>query len=170
MSEAVNRDQNHDEAAGVVFVGAPINYARSDGGFDSDLKHLILRILSVLDESGLEVLSAHREEGFEPIEEELNSSHITARDFNWMARCEVFVAVLPEDREGNPFRSDGTHVELGWATGVGKPVVLVASSPLNESYSHLVRGMGALTRVTVLDCRTVADTPSVLKDAVSEFL
>ncbi|MEK6288611.1 MAG: nucleoside 2-deoxyribosyltransferase [Acidobacteriota bacterium] len=148
-----------------VFVGGPIHYAISQDTYDAPLRALITSILSVLEGGGYEVFSAHRAEAFGLDREKFSSHEIAMRDFDWMKRCESFVAVLPAGRDG-VLRTDGTHVELGWACALGKPIVAVAPLPLPESYGHLLRGLESIARVVFVDIREVQKCPAVLREVL----
>jgi nucleoside 2-deoxyribosyltransferase len=58
----------------------------------------------------------------------------TPLDFAEMERCDVVVAY--------PGKSCGVAVELGWASALGKPIILLIDE--NTSTSPLVRGIGSL--------------------------
>lgn len=133
-----------------VFVGGPIQYAIDDSGqFSKDLRGTLSSLLSALDARGCRVLSAHREERFGDVDMSGKCFEVCARDYAWMRHCDLFVAVLPVDRDGIPVTTSGTCVELGWASAMGKPIVLIVKP--NAPYSHLVAGLHAATDVVRLD-------------------
>lgn len=152
-----------------VFVGGPIQHAMSNAGFDTLLQELLLNILAELKIHGYQILSAHLVEEFGQKNEELDSDIVTRRDFHWMQKCDVFVAVLPLHSDGQVFRSDGTHVELGWAMATSKPVVLVAAPQQLEAYSHLIRGMKTLTSVEVIDFNTLSKHAGIVSQTVKKL-
>lgn len=45
--------------------------------------------------------------------------------------------------------SAGTHVELGWASALGKPIVLLLER--GHEYAGLVTGLGSVTSVTSVE-------------------
>ena len=145
-----------------VFVGGPIQHAILQGEYPDPLRLLITSILSILESGGYEVFSAHRVESFGLGREKFSSDEIAKRDFEWMNRCESFVAILPADRNG-VLRTDGTHVELGWASALGKPIVAVVPLPLPENYGHLLRGLGAIAHVDFVDISEVHKHPAALR-------
>jgi hypothetical protein len=147
-----------------VFVGGPIRDAISGNGYDAVLRVLITQILSLLDDAAYEVFSAHRAESFGLVHGQ-SSHEIAKRDFDWMNRCDTFVAVLPPDHNG-VMRTDGTHVELGWASALGKPIVTVAPLPLPATYGHLLRGLPAIARVEFVDIREIQERPGVLQEVI----
>lgn len=150
-----------------VFVGGPIVHAISQDGYAPPLRALITSVLSTLEEGGYEVFSAHRAEGFGLKSEEFCSHEIAIRDFDWMNRCECFVAILPPGH-GGVLRTDGTHVELGWASALGKRIVAVVPLPLPENYGHLLRGLDVIARVNFVDLYDVENHPSVLLEVLEQ--
>ncbi|MFJ4866721.1 nucleoside 2-deoxyribosyltransferase [Streptomyces sp. NPDC088748] len=118
----------------VVFIGGPFKGAvdSETGTLDMGLKNRYLTLISLYEESGWEVLNAHREEGWGLAM--VPAAACTGRDFQWMKSCDLFVAF-----PGDP-ASPGTHVEIGWASALGRPTILV----LEERGHHaaLVTGLG----------------------------
>ena len=149
-----------------VFVGGPIQHALNGNGFDGALRSLFVSVHNALESAGYGVLSAHRAEEFGRTTAELTGDEIAVRDHGWMKSCSAFVAVIPANDDGVPYRTDGTHVELGWASGQRKPIVLVATHPLANGYSQVVQGLRKLTCVDVLDARTVRNDPTLVAAAV----
>jgi len=149
-----------------VLLGGPIQHAIDrDGVFDGRFKNLILCLVEILEEAGYRVFSAHLVEDFGDLTPAENSADIVTRDHGWMQRCDVYVAVFP--RNGGEFiRSDGTHVEIGWASALGKPIVLVGDGIPSKENSHLVRGLGAITRVQFVPIKDVEGDPRSLLTAI----
>ena len=136
--------------ATTVFVGGPIQYAvKSDGSFHAGTRGAIERVIASLADAGHEVLSAHVYENFGEMDVSGMFQQVCLRDHLWMRQCDVFVAVLPLDQDGNVIHSAGTSVELGWASALGKPIVLVCDT--EPKYSHLVIGLDAVARVIKVD-------------------
>jgi nucleoside 2-deoxyribosyltransferase len=102
----------------------------------------------LLRRQGHKVLSAHLYENFGEMDVSGRVQEVCSRDFQWMRQCDLFVAVLPLDRDGNVICSSGTSVELGWASAMGKPIVLVCDP--EAKYSHLVIGLDAVARVATV--------------------
>ncbi|GAA3733331.1 hypothetical protein GCM10022225_14320 [Plantactinospora mayteni] len=151
-----------------VMVGGPIQYAiDAAGNFDRTLETDVRSIITKIEADGLQVLSAHLTEGFGEENVEGKSHEIATRDYNWILKCTVFVAVLPAGADGSPYRTDGTCVELGWAAALGRPVILVVDD--RAEYSHLVQGLSAITSVRRLDYATVARDPSAVVAAVRQI-
>lgn len=157
-----NRKPHFVRPGKCVFLGGPIQYALNGNGFDSTLKDTILSIRACLTDSGYKVFSAHLAEEFGKKTADFVSNEIVERDYAWMVTSEVFIAVLPLMNSQEPYRSDGTHVELGWASSLKKPIVIVGNSPLAEPYTHLVRGLSVLTSCEVVDINSCTCTSEVV--------
>jgi len=150
-----------------VFVGGPIKHAIQQGDYDEELRVLILSVLSSLTNDGCEVFSAHLTEGFGLDSSATTSYEITRRDFDWMRRCDIFVAILPAGLDG-ALRTDGTHVELGWASALSKPIVAVVPLPLPENYGHLLHGLECIAKVCFVDISDVQKDPTALTKVVKQ--
>ena len=92
-----------------------------------------------------------------------------------MLQCDLFVAILPLDADGNVIHSGGTSIELGWASAMGKPIILVCDPA--PKYSHLVIGLDAVAKLTKIDINrldlavALCDTiRMILEDKVSKPL
>ncbi|MFE2040281.1 nucleoside 2-deoxyribosyltransferase [Streptomyces sp. NPDC059477] len=133
-----------------VFVGGPIQHALGNGGFHTPLRHVIHHIIEAVTAANGTVFSAHVAEKFGVDTPLFTPDEVSVRDFDWMRRCDVFVPVLPV-LEGELLRTDGTHIELGWASAQGKPIVMVTPVPMAENASHLLRGLPTVARVSVVD-------------------
>src|SRR5262249_35932937 len=118
----------------------------------------------------IEVFSAHLVEDFGAATPEWRPDSIARRDFEWMTSCDVFVALLPGDRHGNLARTDGTHVELGWASALGKPIILVMDAGVEEQQSQLLGGLGAVAPVHRAHLRDMAYEPSRLVCLMRDIL
>jgi nucleoside 2-deoxyribosyltransferase len=90
---------------------------------------------------GAEVFSAHHNEAWGA---QWLAAHLcTPVDFAAMKRADVVCAVV-----GAP-ASGGVAVELGWASALGKPVMLVV--PPGDGCSPLILGLGTVTRTESAD-------------------
>ena len=98
------------------------------------------RLIAYLESLGYEVYNAHKREAwgqtFLPPEE------CTRRDYEEIAASELFVAF-----PGSP-PSPGTHVEIGWASALGKRMVLLLED--GATYAFLVEGLASVADVTLL--------------------
>ncbi|MEU3601342.1 hypothetical protein ABZ714_21875 [Streptomyces sp. NPDC006798] len=145
-----------------VFVGGPIQHALGGAtGFHSPLRHAIHDIIEAATAANATVFSAHVAEKFGVDTPLFTPDQVSVRDFNWMRRCDVFVPVLPVV-DGELLRTDGTHIELGWASGQDKPIVMVTPVPLAENASHLLRGLPMVGRVSVVDLAHAQRNPDSL--------
>ena len=107
---------------------------------DPGLKTLLLRLENELTSRGHEVFMAHRVEEFGS---RLRAPHVcTPFDMLEMRRADVVIAI--------PDQSFGVHVELGWATAMGKPVIVLVESGA-ETTSPLVTGLDALHNVRIIE-------------------
>jgi nucleoside 2-deoxyribosyltransferase len=87
-----------------------------------------------------------------------------------MQKCDVFIALLPKSSDGKLARSDGTHVELGWASALGKPIILVVDSDVEGETSHLVKGLGAVAHVTRVDSQALRSDPGRVMKLANDVL
>ena len=151
-----------------ILVGGPIQYALNRRGmFDGKLASTFRLILSEIEGAGYEILSAHRAESFGQADLSHKPARVASRDFNWVKECDAFVAVLP-GRRGSPLRSDGTCVELGWSTALGKPTIIACTPGM--PYSPVVRGLKSIANVVEVDLEKVMLNPAILVKLLSRRL
>lgn len=132
----------------VVFVGGPIQHAMNGGSFDTDLRRLIAAVIAELSERGAHIVSAHVAEEFGAADQsQFTPASVSLRDWAWMQECDVYVALWPTNAERELIQSAGTAIELGWASAMGKPVVIALNDDTPEQYSHLVHGLANLAEV-----------------------
>ncbi|XVS68086.1 nucleoside 2-deoxyribosyltransferase [Actinosynnema sp. CA-299493] len=149
-----------------LFVGGPIQHALSPGGFTSDLEKTLTLVMETLRDYGANIYSAHTVEHFGDRTAHYTPEQVAARDLRWMSKCDVFIPVLPVAEDGVLMRTDGTHVELGWATALGRPIVLLTRQPIVESASHLLKGLHRVGDVQLLDVERFTRTPFLLVEHV----
>ncbi|WDZ85074.1 nucleoside 2-deoxyribosyltransferase [Micromonospora cathayae] len=149
-----------------VFVGGPIQHAIRPVGFLPSLQESISTAIGQIRANGGNVFSAHVVEEFGDKTAAFTPEQVSLRDFRWMKKCDVFVPFLPVGEDGTLLRTDGTHIELGWATALGRPIVLVTSLPINNSASHLLKGLHMVGSVTVLDLELVLKEPEFLINGI----
>lgn len=171
MAENIVMDAPAPASGGVlrgidVFVGGPIQHAILRTGFVGGLQDAINTAIGVVAEHGATVFSAHMAEKFGEKTAAFTPEQVSVRDFHWMKKCDVFVPVLPLLDDGTLRRTDGTHVELGWATALGRPVVMLTQQPFAESASHLLKGLHRVGAVRVVDFDDFTQKPALLVDAV----
>ncbi|MET8826254.1 nucleoside 2-deoxyribosyltransferase [Streptomyces sp. NPDC004610] len=97
--------------------------------FDVLIKHF--------EAQGLAVHNAHRREAWGA--ELMRPEQCTKLDQDEIRKADVFVA-LP----GRP-ASPGTHIEIGWASAFGKPIVLLLER--DTEYTFLVQGLHTVASV-----------------------
>lgn len=142
-----------------VFVGGPIQHAFGAKGFDARLRADVLLVATAFADAGFRVRSAHVAEGFGRLPAGTAPASVVRRDHDWMVECDAYVALLPCDARGRHLPSAGTAVELGWASLLAKPTVVVHSAPHDLGLSTVIRGLGALTHVEFLDYRETMREP-----------
>lgn len=110
---------------------------RNDGGykFSEVIKERIESVLTLLEREGHEVLSAHVADHYGECPWVEN---FVQRDLQWTASSDVQIVLLPAGPEGASIRSDGTMIELGFATALGKPVIILADDLANPANSYFV--------------------------------
>ncbi|MFI9204061.1 nucleoside 2-deoxyribosyltransferase [Streptomyces sp. NPDC053048] len=113
------------------------------------------------EQQGLEVYNAHRREMWGA--ELMAPDQCTALDQKEIEKADVFVA-LP----GAP-ASPGTHIEIGWASAFGKPIVLLLEE--GAEYAFLVRGLRSVATVEYVRytdlAGALADVDAAVRRAVS---
>ena len=119
-----------------VFVAGPFKALvdTASGELDPLHKARMLRLIDFFEQRGVAVHNAHRREAWG--KEFLAPEECTRIDFDEIRDADLFVA-LP----GFP-ASPGTHVEIGWASAMGKPAVLLLEQ--GREYAFLVRGLPAV--------------------------
>ena len=144
-------------------LGGPIqNAIHPSGKFDICLSKNI-NILFESISSRHKVLSAHISEDFGKITPCLTSDEIAQRDFHWVMHCDLLVTILPNDKKNLPLRTDGTFIEIGWASAMKKPILILPESPLTYmAHSHLLRGLACVARVKELPLAIAISHPEVL--------
>jgi nucleoside 2-deoxyribosyltransferase len=153
-----------------VLIGGPIQYAsRNNGHFNRHLKRLILYVASILQKANYRVLSPHIVEDFGNLAL-VDSTEIVLRDYHWMQFCDVYIALFVKSNAQQYIRSDGTHVEIGWASAMRKPIILLGDDVPSKENSHLVRGLGAISHVQFVSIADIQLDPDTLITIVQSAL
>lgn len=105
---------------------------------------------------GWDVENAHAREGWGL--EWMSPDVCTPLDFEAVTTADLLLAV-----PGCP-PSGGVHIEIGWATASGVPVLLLLDE--RAEYSHLVRGLHTVARVHTIWYQSI----SVACTQLSEWL
>ncbi|MGW2601381.1 nucleoside 2-deoxyribosyltransferase [Streptomyces klenkii] len=162
-------NSRHGALAGLdVFIGGPIQHTILPNGPAGHLQDAISTAIRTVRAADGNVFSAHAVEEFSTQTAAITPDQVSVRDYRWMRKCDVFVPVLPLLPDRTLHRTDATHVELGWATAMGRPVVLVTTQPFVESASHLLKGLHRIGAVHALDFDEFTDSPGLLVTAVLE--
>lgn len=155
--------------APAVFICGPITNVLHEGQFDGSVRALIESVARRLEDAGFRVLSAHREERFGTAVPE-DPREVFRRDWSLAQASAAMVFVLPADSTGRLVRTDGTFIELGWATALGKPLIVVIDST-TSGRSYLLDGLLRLIpRTRILDIGEAVGTDKLageLRHAIS---
>jgi nucleoside 2-deoxyribosyltransferase len=152
-----------------IFVGGPIQHAISSYTFNKDLKAIITQIISIFSNEKWNVYSAHLAEEFGLKIDSFSPKFISLRDYTWMNNCDVFFAVLLSNKDKKLIRTDGTHVELGWASAMGKPIILLCDDNYKSQLSLLVQGLGEITSFKIISYEDFKRDSSIIIDCANEF-
>ncbi|WP_333767351.1 nucleoside 2-deoxyribosyltransferase [Streptomyces sp. IBSBF 2435] len=148
-----------------VFIGGPIQHAIVQG-FPGPLRDTFLRAINAVREHGGNVFSAHVAEKFGAETAAFTPEQVSVRDFQWMKKCDIFVPILPVLPDRTLHRTDGTHIELGWATALGRPIVLITPQPFVDSASHLLKGLSRVGSVRAIGFDEFNEKPGLLIETV----
>ncbi|MDR0217466.1 MAG: nucleoside 2-deoxyribosyltransferase [Enterobacteriaceae bacterium] len=150
-----------------VFVGGPIQHALKLRTLDNKLQVHIKSAIHQLESFGAEVFSAHRTEQFGSTTHLFTPEEVSQRDRQWMDRCDIFVAILPVcSQQKHLIRTDGTHIELGWASALRRPIILVTEKPFDDSASHLLKGLSAIAQVHHIPLTDFEHDPAILMHTI----
>jgi nucleoside 2-deoxyribosyltransferase len=124
-----------------VFLGGPFKaVVDANGTMRPEERSRLEKLIAGLEAAGYTVFNAHRRESWGA--RFMTPQECTRLDFEQISASEVFVAF-----PGCP-ASPGTHIEIGWASALGKPVVLLLEQ--DAEYAFLVRGLHTVGDVTSL--------------------
>lgn len=133
---------SHEVSAPItVFLGGPFSaaQARDRSGRllfrDKKLRGRLLEFMGAMHSAGLSVLNAHLTEKWGDVPPPDTMVH---RDFGWIERCDLYVAFLPNDARGLPYRTDGTFMELGYAIAMKKNALVLMDDPASPAWSTFV--------------------------------
>lgn len=141
-----------------VFLAGPFKSLvnAETGSMDDEHKRVFVGLIAFFEDRGYAVHNAHKREAWG--EQFMAPEECTKVDFEEISSCDHFVA-LP----GQP-ASPGTHVEIGWASALGKPLTLLLEE--NKEYAFLVRGLLAVADVRIV---CFADPPECLRKLAELF-
>jgi nucleoside 2-deoxyribosyltransferase len=151
-----------------VFVGGPIQWAIDRrGSFDPRIRDVLQSVITHLRSRDAVVFSAHVEERFGAVPD-LKPCEVARRDFQWMCRSDVYLAVLPRNGDGSSVRSDGTYIEIGWASALRKPILVLMEGLRAGAHrgSQLLEGLGCVAQVAMVDLSDALRSEEVLWEQI----
>jgi len=98
-------------------------------------------LISHLEARGYTVYNAHRRESWGA--SMMTPEECTRLDYENIRDCDLFVAF-----PGDP-ASPGTHIEIGWASALGKPLLLLLEG--DHNYAFLIQGLHVVGDVSYVD-------------------
>ncbi|MBN3523824.1 nucleoside 2-deoxyribosyltransferase [Paenibacillus apiarius] len=113
----------------------------------------LIQLISFFEARNYAVHNAHKREGWG--KDFMTPEQCTAIDFEEIRACDLFVAF-----PGSP-ASPGTHIEIGWASAFGKPIILLLEA--SKDYAFLIRGLGKVADVTFISYQEEKDYLSKLQ-------
>lgn len=124
---------------GSVFVGGPFFHLvdPTTGLMPEADQKRFNRLIGYFEDQGVTVYNAHRREAWGA--QFLTAPECTKLDFTEISQSDLFVAF-----PGVPV-SPGTHVEIGWASALGKPMVLFLER--DKKHTFLVTGLETVANV-----------------------
>jgi nucleoside 2-deoxyribosyltransferase len=130
-------ESNETVAPMRIFLAAPFTQLieTRTGIVDAAWRTQLCTLFGSLQDQGHSVFLAHERESWG--EELMTPEECTPLDFREMVKADVVCAYL-----GNP-PSHGVHIELGWASALGKPIVLLIDEDVR--YTPLVWGIAGVT-------------------------
>ncbi|GAB2537628.1 nucleoside 2-deoxyribosyltransferase [Nocardia heshunensis] len=126
-----------------VFVAGPF-YKLVDpvtGAMRAEDRERFEWLIDYFEGRGCLVYNAHRREHWG--EAFLEPDDFTRLDYEEIATADLLVAVP------GPPASLGTHIELGWASALGKPILLLLER--GEEYALMVYGLRHVTRTAIVE-------------------
>lgn len=105
-------------------------------------------VLRHYDDMGVRIYNAHRREAWGSAF--LEPAEFTKLDFDEISACDIVVAF-----PGVP-ASPGTHIEIGWASAMDKPLVLLLEKDVE--YAGLIEGLPSFRRCELVRFDEVVDT------------
>ncbi|PHM70199.1 nucleoside 2-deoxyribosyltransferase [Xenorhabdus kozodoii] len=154
-----------------IFIGGPIQHALKLRVLDNNLQVHIKSAIHHLESLGADVFSAHRTEQFGGTTHLFTPEEVSQRDRQWMEQCDIFAAILPVcPQQKQLIRTDGTHIELGWASALKRPIILVTEKPFNHSASHLLKGLSAIAQVHHISLNDFQHDPTILSHVIQSIV
>ncbi|MFF4321332.1 nucleoside 2-deoxyribosyltransferase [Streptomyces sp. NPDC001568] len=137
-----------------VFLAGPFKaLVDADGAMNTEARTRFETLIERLEAEHYHVHNAHRRESWGA--KFLTPDECTRLDYEEISASTVFVAF-----PGHP-ASPGTHIEIGWASALGKPIVLLLEDGVD--YAFLIRGLHTVANVTYL---TIGDTDTFATEVI----
>lgn len=132
---------------------------KTSGTMSQDDVDLFSSIIDYFEGQGWSVHCAHKREKWG--REFMEPAVCTVIDYEEISKADVLVAF-----PGSP-ASPGTHIELGWASAMKKPIVMLLEE--GKEYAFLVRGLPEITNIEHVTFSGKALDPKVIEDAIDRF-
>ncbi len=147
---------------GTVFVGGPLTQllVPETGLMTEADRAKFSRLISYFEERGAKVYNAHRREQWGAAL--LTPTAATRLDYEEIRESDLFIAF-----PGIP-GSPGTHVEIGWASGMRKPTILMLEK--GHPHAFLVTGLEDHANVELIWFTEPAEIFEQLDEAVARVL
>jgi tRNA1(Val) A37 N6-methylase TrmN6/nucleoside 2-deoxyribosyltransferase len=150
-----------------IFAGGPFSAGLKpstgvgDFSFDAALKSNLSKLHLTIEGLGAKLLSAHQAEAFGLNSSDAIKNSLVERDNYWLRQCDAYIAMLPLDENRDPWRTDGTFVEIGLAIGLGKPVILIVEDRYSDKWSFYVRDLDSENSVSILSMDEFLESPEM---------
>jgi len=143
-----------------IFIAYPFTSKLQENGLlPEEYIEELITLKKVLEDMGHEVVLAHEREKWG--ENLLPPEICTKLDFDAISQADLIIAY-----PGNP-PSGGVHIELGWASALGKKIVIIKKSI--DEYSPLVNGLHTIISVSYIDGGDFATMLGQLKKLLSKM-
>lgn len=144
-----------------LFVAGPFKslVCRQTGQMAEHHIAIFATIITYFEQKGWMVHSAHRRESWG--KEMMTPEQCTRIDYDEIDQCDYLVAF-----PGSP-ASPGTHIELGWASALQKPIVLVLEK--EREYAFLVRGLHRITAIESIEYDSRQVDPQRIEHAIARL-
>jgi nucleoside 2-deoxyribosyltransferase len=151
-----------------LFVCGPITHALRADGFDPEVRSLVETVTHALSTRGYHLLSAHHLENF-GASIPADAREVFVRDWQLAQQADAMIFLFPSDDEGRLIRTDGTFMELGWASALGKPLFVLAD-PDSTGRSYLFDGLlSACVQRALIDLREPGAVAALERALADEF-
>ncbi|RSL30602.1 nucleoside 2-deoxyribosyltransferase [Salibacterium salarium] len=127
------------------------------GAMDNNEKQKLLNLIDFFERRGLSVHNAHKREDWG--KNFMSPEECTETDYKEISSCDLFVAF-----PGSP-ASPGTHIEIGWASALKKPIILLLEQ--DKDYAFLIQGLEKVANVTYVRFNQEKDYVSKLEEYLS---